>query len=110
MTCEVPKGILDTYRKIYPHPVKSSGGISKGDTVRYKRSERTVERVWGKIAGKVVEIRTGPTGPTVISSRGVGKPPAIGHIGPVKAVAMMKTKGRKHCWSSAQIDDLSKVK
>lgn len=95
------EGLMDTYRSMYPQKVDSYSGFSVGDTVRFKRSSRTVERFWGAIAGRIIEIRVGRTGPLVISAS------TATHIGPRGAVAAIKAfDGSLHF---SELSDLKKV-
>lgn len=65
-----------------PVEVQEARGLKIGDEVRYKKSERVVERVWGKPAGKIIEIRQGRSGPLLLEGG------TAHNIGSVQAVAL----------------------
>jgi len=106
-TSEREEGLMETFRSMNPVQVNEAGGLRVGDHVVYKKSERIVDRAWGKYAGEIIEIRKGPSGPTIISSRGVGKDPAMSRIGPTTSVAMIRSPDGKIHFS--EVRDLKKL-
>jgi hypothetical protein len=99
-------GLLPTYRRLYPEgPFQCAGKVCVGDLVKYKRSKKTVEKAWGKIAGTVIEIRSGPSGPTMITASEHGL--TSRGIGPRHSVAVMK---RGNDYQFSDVKDIAVVK
>jgi hypothetical protein len=103
---EREEGVKDIYRSLNPVQVNEAGGLRVGDHVAYKKSERIVDRAWGEYAGQIVEIRKGPSGPTIISSGGVGQNLTMSRIGPTTSVAMIRAPDGRIQF--AQVRDLKK--
>ena len=76
-----PSSAMDTYRKMYPKDLgKSHGKFKVGQNVKWKKTNSVVQRVWGKPAGKIIEIRQGNSGPLIVTAgsiRRTGKPHVV---------------------------------
>lgn len=88
---EMNERYRESYRSIYPKKLSSFKGFLPGDSVAEKRGNKSH-------LGTISDIRSGPSGPMVISATG------IRHLGPRRAVACIETpEGEVTFWPMRDI-------